>query len=104
MDIPRVTMRVTFERFGGLCPALMNRVPRYAAELTEEEEKEVRQWIDPSFYRLQSSAPSPGDAFRYELIVEDAERNHRVVLAERDVPDALRPLIVWLERRAGLRK
>ncbi len=83
----------------------MNRVPPWSAELSQLEEQEVRVWLSAAFFALTSSAPPTrgGGAFRYEVAVEDGAQNHRVVLAEGDVPAWLRPLILWLERKAGLR-
>jgi hypothetical protein len=101
----KVSMRIEFERFGGLEPRLMNRLPRWSGELSADEERLVRPWIGTDFYSLASSPPPRhgGGAFRYDITVSDGERTHRVVLAEEAVPPSLRPLIDWLERKAGYR-
>lgn len=95
-------MRVEFQRFGGLSPALTNRMPALAAELTEEEASDVRRLVPPEFFALQSSesvARAP-DAFRYRIVVDDGARRHEVTVGEHELPDALRPLVTWLERKA----
>jgi hypothetical protein len=98
-------MRIEFERFGGLEPRLMNRLPKWSGELSADEEQLVRPWIGPDFYSLASSPPPRhgGGAFRYDITVTDGDRTHHVVLAEEAVPPPLRPLIDWLERKAGYR-
>jgi len=98
-------MRIEFERFGGLEPRLMNRLPKWSGELSADEEQLVRPWIGTDFYSLASSPPPRhgGGAFRYDITVTDGDRTHRVVLAEEAVPLSLRPMIAWLERKAGYR-
>ena len=98
-----VSMRIEFERFGGLEPRLMNRRPKWSGELSADEEQLVRPWIGPDFYSRASSPPPRhgGGAFRYDITVTDGDRTHHVVLAEEAVPPPLRPLIDWLERKAG---
>jgi hypothetical protein len=96
-------MRLEFERFGGLEPRLMNRLPKWAGELSADEEQLVRPWLGTEFYALASSPPPRhgGGAFRYAITVTDGERTHRVILADEDVPPSLRPMMAWLERKAG---
>lgn len=98
-------MRVAYQRHGGLSPALMNRGGRLDAELTEREAAAVRAMLPAGFFALRSSeGPSRArDAFHYELEVEDGDRHQHVTLAEADVPEALRPLLEWLEERAASR-
>ncbi len=96
-------MRVTYQRFGGLSPALTNRAKPYQAELTPVQEAQFRPLIPAGFFSLASSGPprrEPG-AFRYEIAVEDGPRSHRVTLSESDVPDSLRPLLEWLQAASG---
>jgi hypothetical protein len=40
--------------------------------------------------------------FRYEIGVEDGAKRNQVVLSESDLPEKLRPLIEWLQAKAGV--
>jgi hypothetical protein len=95
-------MRVEFQRFGGLYPALMNRVPRYVAELSPSEAEEVRKLVPPDFASLGESAERRRpDSFSYNIVIDDGKGAHQVTLQESDVPASLRPLIDWLSARAA---
>ncbi len=96
-------MRITFQRFGGLAPGLMNRAAPFEADLSAADEAEVRPLIPDAFFSLESSGPPKRapDAFRYEISVEDGARSHRVTLSETDIPETMRPFIEWLQEKAG---
>src|SRR5262245_43810478 len=97
-------MHVEFQRFGGLSPALMNRAPRYSAELTDADAEQVRALVPPNFDALAASPQRERvpDAFSYEIVIDDQGRSHRVTLREGAIPDSVRPLIDWLSHKAGL--
>ena len=95
-------MRVVYQRHGGLSPALMNRAPRYEAELSPGEAATARRLVPPEFFTLPSSGPRARrpDMFLHEISVEDGGRQHRVVLSEEDVAPELRPFVEWLQQKA----
>jgi hypothetical protein len=84
----------------------MNRGASFSADLTSEEEAEIRPLLGDRFFDLSASPPPTrgGAAFRYEIAIEDGSNAHRVVLSDEDVPDWMRPLIMWMERKAGIRR
>ncbi len=55
-------------------------------------------WSLPS--ELPGPAPSP-DGFRYRIAAQEGDRRHEIRVAEEALPDRLRPLVRWLERRVG---
>ena len=96
-------MQVSFQRFGGVSPILMNRLPPFVKELTADEAVEARNLLPPAFYDLASSgSPTRAvDAFRYDIAVDDGGQSHHVELAEGDVPTWLRPFLNWLLQKAS---
>src|SRR4051812_21774330 len=95
-------MRIEFQRFGGLSPALMNRASRFSAELSPEEEAEVRSLLPKNFRQIPGSPP-PGrapSAFRYEIVIDDDGDRHGLTVSESDVPDSLRPFLSWVSAKA----
>lgn len=97
-------MRVVYQRFGGLSPVLMNRAPRFEAELSERDTAAVRRLIPSGFFEQPPTAEKGRrpDMFLHEISVEDEGRHHRVVLSEDDISPELRPLVEWLQHRAGV--
>jgi Emfourin len=97
-------MRVAYQRFGGLSPALMNRAPRYEAELAPKVAAVARRLVPAEFFSLGSTASERRrpDMFLHEIVVEDEGREHRVVLSDEDITPALRPFVEWLQDRAGV--
>jgi hypothetical protein len=97
-------VKLEFQRFGGFAPGVMNRAPRYVAELSGDDAEKARALLPANFRDLTSSPPPTRDpsAFRYEIVVGDGGDEHRVVLSESDVPDSLRPFLEWVSVRAGL--
>jgi hypothetical protein len=97
-------MRVAYQRFGGLSPALMNRAPRYDAELSPAEAAAARRLIPPDFFDRSSTpdAHRRPDMFLHEISVEDGARHHRVVLSDEDISAAIRPFVEWLQDKAGV--
>jgi hypothetical protein len=86
-----------------LSPALMNRAPRFVADLTPVDEARVRGLIPADFFELRSSGPPTrgGDAFQYDIVVDDGSRRHQVTLAEQDIPPSLRAFVQWLQHKGG---
>ena len=95
-------MRVAYQRFGGLAPRLTSRAPRLELELSARDEAAVRKLLPPDFFALRAppGAPHGRDAFSHEITVDDGARRHTVTLDEAEVPDVLRPLLDWLQKRA----
>src|SRR5438093_6274617 len=97
-------MHVTYQRFGGFSPQLMNRAPRYDAQLSEDDALKARSLLPADFFVLTSSGPPTRgvDAFRYEIGVDDGTgRQNQVTLSEMDVPPSLRPFLDWLQQKCG---
>ena len=95
-------MHVEFQRYGGLSPALMNRAPRYVADLTPHDAAQVRALVPVDFYVLKTPLarrPAP-DAFHYDIVVQDGEQRNAITLGEDEIPPSLQPLLEWLEHRA----
>jgi hypothetical protein len=97
-------MHVEFQRFGGLSPALMNRAPRYSAELTGADADHLRTLVPPDFEELDASGLQSRrpDEFRYEIVIDDDSGVQRVTLGDSSMPDVARPLVQWLSARAGI--
>ena len=96
-------MRVVYQRFGGLSPALTNRAPRYDVELSGADAAAARRLLPSEFFTQTSTASKNRrpDMFLHEIAVEDGGREHRVMLSDEDISDALRPFVEWLQDRAG---
>jgi hypothetical protein len=97
-------MRVTYQRSGGLSPALMNRAPRYVEDLAAGDEAAARRLIPKNFFSIASTPERSRrpDMFLHEIVVEDGARHHRVVLADEDIRPSLRPFVEWLQKKAGV--
>ena len=97
-------MRVVYQRFGGLSPALMNRAPRYEVELPARDETAARKLIPPDFFKMASTPDTKRrpDMFVHEIAVDDGTHQHTVMLSDEDIPPKLRPFVDWLQQRAGV--
>ena len=97
-------MRVTYQRFGGLAPKLMNRVPRYEEDLSPDLSSEARGLVPADFYSLKSTSESKRkpDMFLHEIAVQDDGKENRVVLTDEGISPALRRFVEWLQKRAGV--
>jgi hypothetical protein len=96
-------MRVELVRSGGFANV------RFCAsvddgQLGEGERDELIALVEASgVWSIPAAAPSRGaapDRFRYRLTVDDGDRRCEVTVGEEDLPDALRPLVEWLDARA----
>src|SRR5215510_5231846 len=97
-------MRVTYQRFGGLVPKLMNRAPRYEEDLSPDLSAEARRLMPADFYSLKSTSESKRkpDMFLHEIGVQDDGKENRVVLTDEDISPELQPFVTWLQKRAGV--
>ncbi len=95
-------MHVEFQRYGGLSPALMNRTPRYVADLTPQDAAQVRALVPVDFYVLTTplARRASPDAFHYDIVVHDGDRRNAITLGEDEIPPSLQPLLQWFEKRA----
>lgn len=89
--------RLSFRRSGGLFAGnvLATTVP------IDEELEPLLERADLPALAERSPIRGPGaDVYQYELVLEGEGPPRRVIVQQTAVPDELRPLIEWLERRA----
>ena len=89
--------KISFRRSGGLFAG--NQLETTVSE--SELAPGLLERADVASHARRSPIPGPGaDTYQYELEVEGGGDRHQVVVQQTAVPDDLRPLIEWLERRA----
>jgi hypothetical protein len=90
-------------RSGGLA-GIATEAEIDTADIDPREADEVLAGLDSvdlwSLARRPPAPPGPPDAFRYVLEVERGDAQHRIALAEAEIPPALRPVLAVLSRRA----
>ncbi len=96
-------VRITFERSGGFA-GITRRFEVSADDLPPEEADELRRLIDAAgFFDLPEAPGGDGgvaDGFTYVIAIEARERTHTVRTSDGTVPEALVPLLDWLNRAA----
>lgn len=98
----RKMMRIVFERTGGLMGRKIG-MSLNLADLPPDQAGTLKRLVDESnFFKLKEippTSPSP-DGFTYSITVE-TEKNQRTIHAsETNLPQALRPLIDYLQSLA----
>jgi len=92
-------MKIRLERSGGFT-GLVVRSQVDTGTLPAEQAQALEGAIQAAgFFHLPARFPAPpggADRFQYVLEVEDADRHHRVEMAEGAVPEELRPVIEHL--------
>jgi hypothetical protein len=96
-------MRVQLERAGGFHPPAMRRAFAVDSEsLPPAEARELAELVSSAGLPELAASSSPPtarpDMQYYRLTLQDESGSKTVVLAERDVPDRVRPLLDWLRR------
>jgi len=96
-------VRIELTRSGGLAGLRQAAAVDDAALPPQERDELLRLaaaadlWSLPE--RLEASRAEP-DRFRYRIAVDDGARRRELSVAEEAMPEALRPLVRWLEARA----
>ncbi len=96
-------LRLIFRRTGGLFAGNQLETSATDDELGEADLRMVRASLaEADIEDLAARSPIAGgpDSYQYDLTVERPEGDARVVVAERELPPSLRPLIKLLEERA----
>jgi hypothetical protein len=92
-------MRITFTRSGGFAGVRLHAVVN-EEELSAETAAQLRQLVDGAdCFRLPGKIATDHkqpDRFQYELILEDGERQHSILVDEEAAPPTLLPLLEWL--------
>ena len=92
-------MRITFTRSGGFAGVRL-RTTVNEDELSTEAAAQLRQLVDGAdCFRLPGKIVADRkqpDRFQYELLLEDGERRHSILVDEEAVPPAMQPLLEWL--------
>ncbi|WP_214366862.1 protealysin inhibitor emfourin [Pseudonocardia sp. H11422] len=96
-------LRVSLVRSGGLLGTDELETVVTAAELDPEERALLENLVEQARVgELAVRSPIAGrgaDVYQYELTVERGQRRDDVVISQSAVPENLRPLLRWLERR-----
>ncbi len=90
-------LRLSFRRSGGL---FAGNVLATSVSVDEELAPLVSQADLPGLAERSPISGPGADTYQYELVLEGDGPPRRVVVQQTAVPDELRPLIDWLERRA----
>src|SRR5262245_50688243 len=98
-------MRIHFERSGGLAAPAMRRTCTIDTQTLPENEARELIGLVESAGILNAPAPSSAsaagrDMFHYRLTVEDGSREQTISVSETDMPEPLRRLVTWLNKRA----
>ena len=98
-------MKIEFSRSGGFAaPAMNQKVEIDTDDLPKNEADELLNLVDPAdlpkFASQPKNSPRP-DAFRYKISVSDEGLTQTATTSDADMPEALEPLIDWLEKRAS---
>jgi hypothetical protein len=92
------SLRVTFERSGGLMGNPIGTTVD-ATTLKAEETQQIERWLtDAHFFELPKNLTSPAavDRFQYQIDVHFGCKHHTLHASESALPDGLRPLVSWL--------
>jgi len=97
---------IEFERTGGFT-GIPVRVILNGGLLEPHEFLSVKQMVEDSGFFLISPRDlhenTGADQFKYRIVISTAKHRHEVVLAEKQVPENLKPLIRFLTGRVRLR-
>lgn len=98
-------MKIEFSRSGGFAaPAMKQKVEIDTDDLPENEADELLNLVDqadlPKVASQPKNAPRP-DAFRYKISVSNEGLTQTATTSDADMPEALQPLIEWLEKRVS---
>jgi hypothetical protein len=100
-------LTIEFERTGGFT-GIPVRVILNGGLLPPDEFLSVQQMIENAgFFHLSSHEMHKNtgtDQFWYRIAVTTSRQKHEIVIAEKQVPENLRPLIRYLSQRVRLRK
>jgi hypothetical protein len=94
-------MHLTLVRSGGFAGVQRTAAVDGAALPPAERDALHALVAGAAFFALPAALPAPApDRFRYRLTVEEDDgRSHTVVADEAAMPEALRELVRWVERR-----
>jgi hypothetical protein len=97
--------RVSFRRTGGLFAGGVVTTSVSADDLDGPAREVLQRCLEQADLQAlaeRSPISGPGaDTYQYDIVLEHGEARSQVVVAQTAVPDHLRPLVEWLERRAG---
>lgn len=107
MKSEQANLTVTFRRTGGLFAGNVLTASVSLRDLDQAQRADLQHHLDQAdLAALAERSPIRGagaDTYQYDIVVDDGARRSQVVVAQTAVPDSLRPLIDWLEQRAGRR-
>jgi len=95
-------MRVDVIRRGGFAGVALHAMLD-TAQLTTTEAGSVEAALRELPWDRPSTGSIEPDRFRYEMVTVEGDHEWRVVLDEREVPDALRPLLALLTDQGQIR-
>jgi hypothetical protein len=95
-------MRVDVTRRGGLAGVALHAMLD-TAQLAATDAGSVEAALRELPWDRPVTGPIEPDRFRYEMVIIEGDHERRLVLGEREVPDALRPLLGLLTDRGQIR-
>jgi hypothetical protein len=95
-------MRVDVTRCGGFAGVGLHAMLD-TAHLAATEAGYVEAALRELPWDRPTTGPIEPDRFRYEMVTVEGDHERRVVLDEREVPDALRPLLALLTDQGQIR-
>jgi hypothetical protein len=95
-------MRVDVSRRGGFAGIAWHATID-TAQLAAAEADQVEAALRELPWDRPTTAPSGPDRFRYEIVTVEGNQQRRVLLEEREIPAALRPLLALLTDQGQIR-
>ena len=96
-------MRISFRRSGGIT-GMSQALDVSTDDLSPQAASELRRLVEESGVMampdIAPGAESVADAFAYTITVESGDRRTTLTTSDAAAPDALRPLLTWLNREA----
>ncbi len=95
-------MRVDVTRRGGFAGVALHAALD-TAQLTAAEASQAEAALRDLPWDRPPAEPGGPDRFRYEMVTDEGGHERHVELSEREIPDALRPLLDLLSDQGQLR-
>lgn len=96
-------MRISFRRSGGIT-GMSRAFDVSTDDLSPQAASELRRLVEESGVLAMPSGHADdhpvADAFAYTITVESGDRRTTLTTSDALAPDALRPLLTWLNREA----
>jgi len=104
VESEQAKLTVSFRRTGGLFAGNVLAASVSVDNLGDAEQETLRRYLEQAdLESLAERSPITGpgaDTYQYNITVDDGTKRSEVTVTQTAVPDNLRPLIEWLERRA----